>query len=376
MYMNIDHDNNKIKLVINTLDGLNDALILEVNRFGLEVLENNKSHVIVSGNAKKIIHFIRSSQISENITLYFGKMKKDFSKIILERKLLDYMNSKSITFKLIPIKTDRVHCSIIGKILENNYSLIPELDNPNIKMGLFENGDSFILGLMVYKKEVSKRDYKVYPSRQSSSPLLYASLLEMADIAKQELFVDPLCQDGSFAIEYALRFSNKTRYHEEHLLQKDLLNVLFDLEKYDDSNNILIDEKYIFCSDEQITSLSKAKQNARLAGVERNISFGRIPIEFLQLKHEPNSVAIIATKLPLLSKAFIKKKYEKLVILLLKNARIILKKNGKLLIISNELESLNAKLTEFGFNSIKIFEYGKGESHLYCFIILNKGVKK
>ena len=360
-----EYNPDEVLLVADALEGLGKALLLEAERFNLKPLNADEKNIILSGSDESMLSFIRSSQVSRTIMILLARIKDDHSIIRMNRRAADYIRNNSITFKILPVNATREACAEIGRMLEQDHSLRPRLDNYDISLGLAKN-DDLLLGIMPYKKDICRRDYKIYPSRQSTSTLLYASMLEIAGAVYDEGFLDPLCQDGSFAIEYALRRNGRVRLHEEHLLEKSILSIFFDTSKASYNESEL---PKIYCSDEHPSSLAKARMNSRLAGIEKNISFASIPIEYLQLKHQKNSLGTIAAKLPLLSKAYDKKKYGLLLSKLLKNARIILRREGTMILVSNEKEHIIEEAKKHGFAATNVIEYEKGLSRLYGLII-------
>ena len=362
----------KIRLLASSIEGFLEALILEASRFNLDIVEAHDYFVLLEGKKKDTAKFIMCSQTASNVMLYFCKISEDLVIRDYLSNISDVMIKDSLKFKVLSENVSKEDCKEVGILFEKQIGFKADITNYEISFGLMRDKEYYV-GVNVYKKDFSKRDYRVYPSKQSSNPVLYASLVELAKVKDNLVFLDPICQDGTFAIEYALRSSYGIRMHESHLLEKRILSLFYDensfIQKYS------LPSASIHCSDELMGNLSKAKQNSRLAGIEKNISFGRMPIQYLVLKHEKKSIGFIATKINLVSKIFSLKKYDELLSRLLKSASLILKKDHKIILLSNEKELTEKRLMEYGFYDIEIYEYRKGESILYGIISNNGGIK-
>jgi hypothetical protein len=359
-----------VRLIATSLEGFLEALMLESERFKMSVIATGNDFILCEGKPNDALLFIRASQTARNIMAYFGTISSEMERIEVNPIILEHIIRAKMTFKVYPDAAEKDECKKIGILIEDKLGVKADMEGNDISIGLLRS-DNYYLGIHSYAKEFAKRDYRVYPSRQAATPLLYASLLELSRVKSNLDFVDPLCQDGTFGIEYALRSTREVRKHEEHLLQKDIIGLI--VNNISSSNERLAIRQKMFCSDEQMSSLAKAKQNSRLAGVERSISFGRVPLQYLPLKHEKQSIGLIASKLPLVSKNFPIQKYDLMISRLLKSASIILRKGHSIILISNENELLKKRMGEYGLEIVSEYGYSKGDSWL-CGIVGRKGV--
>ncbi|MFT4309499.1 MAG: hypothetical protein ACMXYL_03350 [Candidatus Woesearchaeota archaeon] len=356
-------NNDNIVLVASCLPGFADALAIESERHNMTVTSKNDSYLIIEGSVIDSYSMITCSQTAIGMMVLLGRM--DYNGMFTPQNNITGIKSiMDDKFKIV--SRDIAHDTImaVSNMITKEMGLEPSLDNYNLPIGIIEDNGNHIIGINAYSHDYHKRDYRVYSSRQSSNPVLYASLLELAINNNTNSMIDFLCQDGTFCIEYALRESNTIRRHNSHMMTRLLIEDIY--------NNINVDyyepSSGIYCYDESMPSIAKARHNSRLAGVERHIRFGRMNIDYIPLSHEPNSISLIASKLPLLSQSYNKKMYTGLARRLLKTANKILCDDGKIVLLSNEKDILLDIMREHGFTHYNIMEYSKGESLLYGII--------
>ncbi len=136
--------------------------------------------------------------------------------------------------------------------------------------------------------DLSKRYYRVFTGRTSPKGTLAAALVWMLP---PSAILDPFGNTGEVAIEAALRATSTSpllfRKHER-------IDVLEDQRK-----DAFIDEQKethaVWCFDPQLGNLRSCKKNAKLAGVEKAITFSKLDPEWMDVKFEAKAIDAIVT---------------------------------------------------------------------------------
>jgi len=185
------------------------------------------------------------------------------------------------------------------------------LKNPGTTVYVEIIEDNCIIGIL-YKKDMQKRKYKVRLNPASINACLAAAMVRLAKAKKEHTIIDPFCKDGVIAIEAAL---------------KGIKNV------------------YGF--DESLNNVKNARVNAQLAKV--NVSIRKAEIDWLDTKFEKQTVDRIITNPPFPAKHKNKSEIEKTTKELLHQAKYVLKKDGILVVVTQNPEMIDRYAKENGF---------------------------
>ncbi|MBW3005139.1 hypothetical protein KY310_04885 [Candidatus Woesearchaeota archaeon] len=243
-----------------------------------------------------------------------------------------------------------------------------DLKNPDIE---FYAINETYCGIDLTGEDLAKREYRIFLGSESIKGNLAYALVRLSEYSAEKRLVDPYCRDGIIPIEAALYAVNMSPHH----YKKDKFNFLklFDtnLEEFDDIKKVKTE---INAMDLKITSINAAKKNAKIAGVNKNINFGKIQTNDLELKFEENSVECIATMMPQLAKlseAKIKEIYREFFY----NAEFILNKKGKIVLLvrphRKELLEQKAKENKLELKEERNIKIGKEEWKILTFICVS-----
>ena len=146
---------------------------------------------------------------------------------------------------------------------------------------------------------------------------------------------------------------------------KELKNYNFD--KLD--KEIKLDKKQnILAYDSQLRNISAAKKNAKIAGIQKQIGFARMDIEWLDTKLNKESVDKIITNPPVITEIN-KKNMEKLYKEFFYQCNFILKKNGKIVLITKNSESVKNIALKNKFKIEKEVKIEVGKENLDILVI-------
>ncbi len=176
--------------------------------------------------------------------------------------------------------------------------------------------------------DLSKRDYRVFLGPSDMKGTLAYGLLQIAEWTPDKILLDPFCQAGTIVIEAALSARKKPiLYHAKNKLTcaKMTTNAVFDLDKQ------MISEKEfgIIASDPHFKHVSASQKNAKIAQVNKCMTFTRQDIDWIDVKFQHKSIDCIVTCIP--PDKDLKKDDVKLLFV---RGQKILKKNGTITILA------------------------------------------
>lgn len=169
------------------------------------------------------------------------------------------------------------------------------LDSPD-KTVFVQAGTHVVCGIDV-AADLSKRYYRVFSNAHSVKGTLAASVLYSFEFTGGVL--DPFGNTGEIAIEAAMRATKtsplKYKKHEP-------IAVLSELQK-----EVFVDASSepsfpVWCFDPKLAHLRSAKKNAKLAGVEKSITFSKLDPEWMDVKFGEGEVGNIVTIPPAVTK--------------------------------------------------------------------------
>ncbi|RME54209.1 hypothetical protein D6777_04540 [Candidatus Woesearchaeota archaeon] len=296
-----------------------------------------------TNNIDRLLKFCRSL-----ITVY--EFKKSFT----------FSSLNEITLNLPEIKingTFKVKCfknlnfssqeveKKVGEFYYNKGNKV-NLDNADnvIIVDIIEN--LCIIGVAIVRKNLTKRAYKLRVHNQSLNASIAYGMVRFSGWNKSQILVDPFAKDGTLVIEAASFALSLPREIEGDYFDKD------------NNSNL-----QIYAYDNNLHNIQNCKVNSKLANINDKIKFSKIDISWLDVKFNENEVDHIITSPPLFSSHndatnVYKELFDK--------ANIVLKRNGKLTILTNKsLDFItNLKLDdhfviEHGENTYYILKYSK-----------------
>ncbi len=308
--------------------------------------------------------------------------------------------SKTISdpdFSFLKNKTFKVDCTRIGNhdfssvdvwpavgdpVVDKIKDVKVDLRNPQIIIHVYIYNNKAYIGINHVGFEIDKRDYKVYSHRLSIKGNLGYTILKLADYTGKESVLDPFPHDGTIMIEAAFIKSklpiNYFRKEKFKFVKDGIIDIRF-LENLDEEraggekiSKSTVDvendkenkkqTKTIFAFDSELRNIKAMKSNAKIGGVNESVEFSRVDAEWIDLKFEKESLDLIVSnpdKPGQRTEKSMPKRYKET----LYNAKYALKKDGKIVVITNDKFREIAE-TE-GFSKDKTIELKKGGNNIY-----------
>lgn len=370
--------------------GIEDISALEINELINSESETKDSCIIFSiKKLEELCLLCYKSQSVEKILFLFDyfnfkdieDLKNKIKETITKTKFNDWLD-KNTTFRVTCKKIDNENLSseeIAGNIgaliIENikkqkKYKQNVDLDNPDITFLVFINKNTAYFGIDFSGRDLQKREYKLFAHPDSLRSTIAYALIRIAELKPKEVLLDPFCHSGEIPIEAALFTTNfPINYYskEKFSFLKFKPFKKFNFNKFfkDIDKKITKPKKpLINCFDPNLLNLNAAKKNAKIAGINKSINFSRMDIEWLDTKLDKESTNKIVTRPPELTKTTNLKDIEKLYDQFFYQAEFILKKQGKIVIISKNTDLLKKGSEKYKFKVEKEREIYSGKQVL------------
>lgn len=278
-----------------------------------------------------------SKKIGDARLLFSAKTLEKFSPTLVNRIYsyithFDFSSEKDILSKCSKIKFSfkgsfAVRCSREGmhdfdsRVIERDVGEViykkgfkVNLEKPDNTVVVDIVGKKCFLGILAMDN-LCKRPYRIKVFSSSINACLAAAASRFAAVRKSDSVLDPFCRDGIIPIEVSSLCKN------------------------------------VFACDESMNNVRNAKINAKLASAK--IKFVRCNIDSLDLKFDESSIDKIITCPPFISKRKRQSSIESLYKEFFHQARNLLKKSGKLVLLSNKPELLELHAKRAGFSIVK-----------------------
>ncbi|MEA3430028.1 MAG: THUMP domain-containing protein [Nanoarchaeota archaeon] len=286
-------------------------------------------------SARKVLQLLDSFEFKE-----ISEIEKSISKIDLTPFLKDKISFvvRCLRFGDHDFQAGDVERSI-GSVIFEKYKNKVDLENPDYIFYIYIHSNSVFFGIDYAGIDLSKREYKIFSHPSALRGPVAFLLLKLVGYDKTKLLLDPFCGSGTIPIEAALHSSGLSHnfYSKKKLAFTKFID--FDFESVD----VNIDKKSkltVQGFDHNLQSVSASNKNAKIAGIDKIINFSRVDIEWLDTKYEKESVDLIVTNPPMISKIHPSAMIEKIYKELFYQLEFVMKKSGVILFVSRKTDLL------------------------------------
>lgn len=236
--------------------------------------------------------------------------------------ILDHISASTIDVPPFGDATFKLRCTRRGEhdfssqdVVQEAGGLIKEkiggtvdLKNPDIPILLYISDDTCVLGIDVAGIDLSKREYRIFQHTEAIKATLASLMLRVAGYTGNKVLLDPFCGGGSIPIEAALQASGKSHlfFSKDRIaalrfpfLDEEKLCAMLDL--HDDTVEFKTSGK-IIAADTLLHHVKSTQKNAKIAGIHTMITASRLEVTWLETKHDQESIELIVTNPPVMSK--------------------------------------------------------------------------
>ncbi len=293
------------------IKGLEDIAIKEIK----EILKVDAKKIIdgrLAFEAKEVKKLIERSQSLVKVYENWGKLKfKELDEIG------NFVNKKNLEMKKkfkISCHRDGEHVFTsqmveqeVGKVIDGEH----DLKEPEEVVFADVVDNTFIFGLDLSPRLLSKREYRIKVCNQSINACIAYSMIRLSGY-KGGIFLDPFAKDGVIVIE-AVKY------------KKGKVNGFDDL----------------------FHNIRSCEINSKMAGVNKEINLSRTDIEWLDTKFKEGEVEQVVTTIPFPSKHVVEKKVKKVYDQFLYQLKYVLGKKSKCVVIGQNMDLFKEMLSEF-----------------------------
>ena len=251
-------------------------------------------------------------------------------------------------------------CTVLDK---QGCSYKVNLKQPDVLIFCVKGKDQTCLGID-FSGDLTKRDYLIFIHNQALRPTIAASLVHLSEFRGKGILLDPFCGGGTVSIEAALEAKGTLHQYDAHKFPYlRLLGI---------SEPVLTTPKQetrarIVGYDLSLHTITSARKNAKIAGVNKDIELSAVDAHMLDIKFDEKSVDFIVTHLPLLSRSTDMQKTLKLWDEFLFIARDILIK--RMIVAVNVDAPFEELLSKYAFTLVEKRIIYQGESKLFVYIL-------
>lgn len=305
----------KFELIVPCHFGLEAPLKREITELGYEITSVEDGRVTFFGDEEAVCRANIFLRTAERVLIKVGSFHAEtFEELFQGTKSLpweEYIPSDGRFWvtKAASVKSKLFSLSDIQSIMKK--AMVDRLKSVYHINWFEENGDSFPIRVFLYKDQVTvgldttgeslhKRGYRKLTAKAPIAENLAAALLMLTPWHKDRILVDPFCGSGTFPIEAAMMAANMAPGASRSFASENWTHIIGKKNWYDtlDEANELVDLKVdtdIQGYDIDETMVAIARENARLAGVEKLIHFQKRDVA--QLSH-PKKYGFLVTNPP------------------------------------------------------------------------------
>ena len=189
----------------------------------------------------------------------------------------------------------------LGKAVKEKVENKLDLKKPACFLFAAISGRKGFFGVDLAGIDLSKRDYKVFATSSSLRGTIAYALVWLAGFSGRGSLLDPFCKCGVIPIEAAALSANYpiNFFRKESLafrsirfsgVDSDELLAAADLD-------IMKSQAAVFCTDPDMRHVAAAKKNAKIAGLNKSISFSRMDMEWLDTKFDEKQIDAVVSYL-------------------------------------------------------------------------------
>lgn len=211
--------------------------------------------------------------------------------------------------------------------------------------------------------ELNKRGYKIFLASVSLRGTIAYALIRESGFKKKDVLLEPFSRDGVIPIEAAFYVNGfPPNYYKKDRFAFLKLGLGIDFERLFKrlDKGIKRGMADIYSYDSLFKHVDYCKKNAKIAGVDKQINFSRVELEWLDVKFKEGSVDRIVTNPPLPKNADLSKIYNEFFY----QCSYILSKNGTVSMLSRMPDFVKSHAAKHDFSLLKERDVWSGEQLL------------
>lgn len=321
-------------------------------------------------SADRVLHLIGEFEFED----FFGELER-----FMEKIMFDKWTSKCRKFRVECIRIGNHAFKSVDAGAKTAELLLKKDKSKNL--GMRDYGIIFFV-YIVHKKcyfgidfagfELNKRAYKIFLHSSSLRGTIAYALLREAGFEKKDSLLDPFSRDGVIAIEAALYASGfPVNYYKKEKFAFLKFSFIKSEKFFENADKKIAKPKTeIYSFDHLFKYVDYSRKNAKIAGIDKQINFSRVELEWLDIKFRKEAVGRIVTNLPSSKNANLDKIYNEFFY----QAEFILKKGGAMALITKVPEFVKKHAEKHNFSLAKERRVWSGEQELVILAFKKKTI--
>lgn len=237
------------------------------------------------------------------------------------------------------------------------------LKNPDITIFVYIYKNDCYVGID-FSSDISKRKYKIYPHRIDIKGTIAYGLIRMSEFNGKGILINPFCANATICIEAAL-FNSDISVNK---FSKDFPFMKFMKFDFDEIYSTPKQGK-VFAFDDDSRNTRAAKNNAKIAGVDKFINISKQDISWLDTRFKKEEVNFIVSNMPKITKNSSSSLTEIWYKEFFNQAQYVLNKKGKIVLSCNKLELFKKYALENKFKISEEMEIEHGKEIMKILIL-------
>lgn len=270
-------------------------------------------------------------------------------------------------FNSLDFKTDAN--KLISEITGNK----SDFKSPQLRFYCYISNKNGYFGIDVAGFDLSKREYRIFGHSSDLKATAAYALVRLSGFKGSTILLDPFCRSGAIAIEAALFASGfPVNYYRKDSFSFLKLKPFSKFKNFFEAVDKKIDSKKrkIFNYSSSIAHVRSSEKNAKIAGINKVINFGRVDLEWLELRFDKGTVDGIVSYPPLLSKNSDVSQIKKLYSEFFYEADFILSKKGKIIVAAYEPSALTEAAAKHKFWLSSKMQFSMGKEKLIALVFM------
>ena len=302
-------------------------------------IEHKPAAVLVEVNdIKDLCKLAYRCQSITKVLLLIAECKPGEEESALKNsKITDYVNENTTFSCRAGCHTSFASTMELSEDIGGNVKVITKskvnLKDPDVRVYVYATKQIHYIGIDLSGTDLTKRDYRVFKGVEQLRATTAFAAVKFAGYKKDMTLLDPFCRSATIPIEAALYATHRSPHFfaKEKLAFQKLGDFDDLLDKQD--NAINEDPTEILAVDSLNRNISASKKNAKIAAVNKNLTFSKLDLDWLETRFDEKSVDLIVTNPPEKSKVIREDKIKKLHEELFYQAGYILSDKGNVTVI-------------------------------------------
>lgn len=337
--------------------GFEDVLATEVKELINKQATIAKGHVLIEAATYDDLAYLAfHSQAAHRVCVYLGELQGD--DITIDEQAFKEFFTPGCSYGVKAVRQEETSLQSTDIAAEVGHHVGEyatgqgvttkvNLTKPDVLIHAIGLAKVAVFGIDLVGTDMGKRPYKVVNTNHSLNGSFAYGILRKLQYEKRKVLLDPFCHTGIFMIEAALHQTGRSVFYYEHEFTGFLYAQTKDAftRAVNGLDELSAKDVALYGYADMLKTVKSAEKNAKIAGVHDQIKFSKVTIDWIDAKFDEESVDLILSYPPQVSKrAQNQKDIEKVYDELFYQAKYLLTKKGELALLLHATNGIDKKL--------------------------------